>query len=134
MKVIAAQAGVTQATVSMSLANHPRISAATRARIQALARKHGCLGCHAVAAPLVGPAYQQVAEKYSGDKDAPSALAKRIREGGSGTWGEMAMPPQPQVSAASAATAGAAASRSALSRSALLRSATWVVSDGFAVS
>lgn len=69
---------------------------------QALARKHGCLGCHAVATPLVGPAYQQVAEKYSGDKDAPSALAKRIREGGSGTWGDMAMPPQPQVSAADA--------------------------------
>ena len=41
MKVIAAQAGVTQATVSMSLANHPRISAATRTRIQALARKLG---------------------------------------------------------------------------------------------
>ena len=41
MKAIAAQAGVTQATVSMSLANHPRISAATRARIQALAKKLG---------------------------------------------------------------------------------------------
>ncbi len=41
MKVIAQQAGVTQATVSMSLANHPRISAETRTRIQALARKLG---------------------------------------------------------------------------------------------
>ena len=41
MKVIAAQAGVTQATVSMSLANHPRISAATKKRIQELAQKLG---------------------------------------------------------------------------------------------
>ena len=41
MKVIAEQAGVTQATVSMSLANHPRISAETRKRIQVLARKLG---------------------------------------------------------------------------------------------
>ena len=41
MKVIAAQAGVTQATVSMSLANHPRISTATKKRIQDLARKLG---------------------------------------------------------------------------------------------
>ena len=41
MKVIAAKAGVTQATVSMSLAGHPRISVETRARIQALARKLG---------------------------------------------------------------------------------------------
>jgi DNA-binding LacI/PurR family transcriptional regulator len=41
MKSIAAQAGVTQATVSMSLANNPRIPAATRERIQAIARKLG---------------------------------------------------------------------------------------------
>ena len=41
MKSIAAQAGVTQATVSMSLANNPRIPAATRERIQAIARRLG---------------------------------------------------------------------------------------------
>lgn len=39
MKTIAAQAGVTQATVSMSLANNPRIPVVTRERIQAIARK-----------------------------------------------------------------------------------------------
>lgn len=39
MKSIAALAGVTQATVSMSLANNPRIPATTRERIQAIARK-----------------------------------------------------------------------------------------------
>ena len=39
MKSIAAQAGVTQATVSMSLANNPRIPVTTRERIQAIARK-----------------------------------------------------------------------------------------------
>jgi DNA-binding LacI/PurR family transcriptional regulator len=41
MKGIAAQAGVTQATVSMSLANNPRIPPVTRERIQAIARKLG---------------------------------------------------------------------------------------------
>lgn len=39
MKTIAAQAGVTSATVSMSLANNPRIPLATRERIQAIARR-----------------------------------------------------------------------------------------------
>src|SRR5215212_2448834 len=39
MKSIAVQAGVTQATVSMSLANNPRIPPQTRERIQAIARK-----------------------------------------------------------------------------------------------
>ncbi len=41
MKTIAAQAGVTQATVSMSLADNPRIPAATRARIRAVADRLG---------------------------------------------------------------------------------------------
>jgi DNA-binding LacI/PurR family transcriptional regulator len=41
MKQIAAQAGVSQATVSLSLANHPRIPAETRDRIHALAQKAG---------------------------------------------------------------------------------------------
>ena len=41
MKMVAARAGVTQATVSMSLANNPRIPAATRERIQAIAQKLG---------------------------------------------------------------------------------------------
>lgn len=41
MKHIALHAGVSQATVSLSLANHPRIPVVTRDRIQALARKVG---------------------------------------------------------------------------------------------
>jgi DNA-binding LacI/PurR family transcriptional regulator len=41
MKSIAALAGVTQATVSLCLANNPRIPAATRERIQAIARRCG---------------------------------------------------------------------------------------------
>ncbi|MDR0902732.1 MAG: LacI family transcriptional regulator [Opitutaceae bacterium] len=41
MKSIAGQAGVTEATVSMSLANNSRIPAKTRERIQAIAKKMG---------------------------------------------------------------------------------------------
>ncbi|HTL67093.1 MAG TPA: LacI family DNA-binding transcriptional regulator [Lacunisphaera sp.] len=41
MKTIAAQAGVTQATVSMCLANNPRIPPATRDRIRGLAERLG---------------------------------------------------------------------------------------------
>ena len=41
MKVIAEQAGVTQATVSLCLANNPRIPLGTRERIQAIAKKLG---------------------------------------------------------------------------------------------
>jgi len=68
----------------------------------ALAQKHGCLGCHAVATKLMGPAYQDVAARYAGDKNAAAALAKSIRQGSTGKWGDMAMPPQAQVSEADA--------------------------------
>jgi DNA-binding LacI/PurR family transcriptional regulator len=41
MTQLAVRAGVTQATVSLALSGHPRISSETRDRIQALARKFG---------------------------------------------------------------------------------------------
>ena len=69
---------------------------------KALAEKNGCLGCHAAAVKLVGPAYKDIAVKYAGQRGAPEMLAKSIRAGGTGKWGEMAMPPQSQLSAADA--------------------------------
>ena len=68
----------------------------------ALANKYGCLGCHAAATKIVGPSYQEVAAKYAGDKGAVEVLVKSIRNGGTGKWGDMAMPPQAQVSEADA--------------------------------
>ena len=69
---------------------------------KALAEKYGCLGCHATATKLVGPAYQDIATKYAGDANVGAALARSIRNGGSGKWGEIPMPPQKQVSEADA--------------------------------
>ena len=63
----------------------------------ALAVKYGCLGCHAAATKLVGPAYQDVAAKYADDKQAVEHLVASIKNGGAGRWGDMAMPPQPTV-------------------------------------
>lgn len=67
-----------------------------------LARKNNCVACHATESRLVGPAFLEVADKYRGQPEAPAAVASHIREGGSGRWGEMAMPAQPQLSAADA--------------------------------
>jgi len=68
----------------------------------ALAVKHGCLGCHAKAIALVGPSYQAIAERYAGQADAAAGLAKKIRAGSGRVWGEMAMPAQTGVSEADA--------------------------------
>ena len=67
---------------------------------KALAEKQGCLGCHATATKLVGPAFLEVAAKYAGDAGAVAALSQSIRNGGTGKWGDMPMPPQKQVSEA----------------------------------
>lgn len=57
-----------------------------------LAKKAGCLNCHAVDKKLVGPAYKEVAAKYKGDASAEAKLIKKVMDGGSGVWGTMPMP------------------------------------------
>ena len=72
------------------------------AAAKALAAKSACLACHAVDKKLVGPAYKDVAKKYAGDAKAVDALSTKIMKGGSGVWGAIPMPGNPQVSEADA--------------------------------
>jgi len=67
-----------------------------------LAKKNVCMACHNVDKKLVGPAYQEIAKKYAGQKDAAANLAKSIQAGGSGKWGPVPMPPQSALSDADA--------------------------------
>ena len=69
---------------------------------QALAAAKNCMACHAVDKKLVGPSYKDVAKKYAGQKDAVDKLATKITKGGSGAWGAIPMPANPQVNAADA--------------------------------
>ena len=67
-----------------------------------LAQKKNCMACHAVDKKLVGPAYKEVATKYAGQKDAVDKLAQKVVKGGSGAWGAVPMPANPQVTEAEA--------------------------------
>jgi cytochrome c len=69
---------------------------------QALAKAKNCLSCHTVDKKVVGPAYQDVARKYAGQKDAPDKLANKIMKGGAGVWGVIPMPVNSQVNEAEA--------------------------------
>ncbi len=69
-----------------------------------LAKSKNCMACHATDKKLVGPSYKDVAAKYASDKDAAAKLAKKIREGGTGVWGQVPMPANPQVNEADALT------------------------------
>ena len=79
------------------------ITAATPALAdQALATSKNCMACHALDKKLVGPSYKDVAAKYAKDKGAVDMLAAKIIKGGSGVWGPVPMPANPQVNDADA--------------------------------
>jgi cytochrome c len=63
-----------------------------------LLKKSGCTACHMIDKKLVGPPYVDVAAKYKGDAGAAAKLAEKIKKGGTGTWGQIPMPPNPMVS------------------------------------
>ena len=69
---------------------------------EALAKSKNCLACHATDKKLVGPSYKDGAAKYAGQKDAADKLAAKIIKGGSGVWGPVPMPANPQVNDAEA--------------------------------
>jgi len=70
---------------------------------EALLKKYNCTACHQTAVKLVGPSYKMVADKYRG-QPMTAKLAAKIRAGGAGNWGQIPMPPHPQVTEADAKT------------------------------
>ncbi|HMN93723.1 MAG TPA: c-type cytochrome [Hydrogenophaga sp.] len=69
---------------------------------EALAKSKNCMACHAVDRKLVGPSYKDIAKKYAADAKAVEMLAGKIQKGGSGVWGPIPMPANPQVNDADA--------------------------------
>ncbi|MPN20103.1 hypothetical protein SDC9_167480 [bioreactor metagenome] len=57
--------------------------------------KNGCTACHGMEQKIVGPGFSDIAKKYTGQSDY---LLGKIRNGGSGVWGNVPMPPQPALS------------------------------------
>ena len=67
-----------------------------------LVRENDCSSCHAPDRATVGPSYAAIAKRYAGQANASARLAARVREGGSGTWGDVAMTPHPDLTDAQA--------------------------------
>ena len=85
MKIIHLMAITAALTVS--------VSALAAENGEALFKKSGCTACHKVDGKNVGPSMKAVAEKYKGDAGAQAKLETKIRNGGSGSFGTMPMPP-----------------------------------------
>ena len=61
---------------------------------QALLQKNACTACHAANTKLIGPAFAEIAKKYAGQADGVGYLVGKIRQGGTGVWGDIPMPAQ----------------------------------------
>ena len=57
----------------------------------ALLAKHSCTACHGMGNKIVGPAFTDIAKKHAGNA---AYLVQKIKQGGSGVWGAIPMPPQ----------------------------------------
>jgi cytochrome c len=79
------------AALGVALASAPALAN------EELAKKNACTACHALDKKLVGPAYKDVAAKYRGNPKAEAMLAEKVKKGGVGVWGQVPMPPNPQV-------------------------------------
>lgn len=58
-----------------------------------LAAKYNCQVCHSVDKKRVGPAFREIGKKYSGDAAVAATLQGKVRNGSTGTWGSIPMPP-----------------------------------------
>jgi cytochrome c len=67
-----------------------------------LAKSKACLGCHGVDKRIVGPAFREVSTRYRGQGDAEARLLEKLRHGGSGAWGGVPMPANPDLPEADA--------------------------------
>ena len=84
-------------TVIVMLGVSTNASAALDAKAaNVMLTKAACIACHQVEKKVLGPAYKDVSTKYKGNAKAVDLLMLKVRNGGSGTWGAIPMPPNPK--------------------------------------
>jgi cytochrome c551/c552/mono/diheme cytochrome c family protein len=93
-------ATVTAADMALTMPGSTAVSASGDGDtdVHTILDRNSCLSCHATQQKAVGPAYHDVAVKYSGDRNARSKIEANIRAGGAGKWGAVPMPPFPNLS------------------------------------
>jgi cytochrome c len=71
--------------------------AATAQTGEKLVTGSDCAGCHAMDSQVVGPSWKAIAKRYRGKPGSTAQLAARIRAGGAGKWGDVAMTAHPDL-------------------------------------
>ena len=84
-------------TKSPLIINENRIKEAAQEASQPLGARliarSDCKSCHNTYVETIGPAYVSVAKRYENTESNRTMLANKIKNGGSGNWGEAAMTP-----------------------------------------
>ncbi len=62
-----------------------------------LIARSDCKTCHNTYVPTIGPSYVDVAKKYRFTEDNVAMLVSKVKNGGSGVWGQAAMTPHPDL-------------------------------------
>ncbi|WP_158994862.1 c-type cytochrome [Mucilaginibacter sp. L196] len=89
----------TTATTTTTTSSSQNTSVAVKDTLgEALIQKNDCLTCHKLDQKIIGPAYIDVANKYTASPAVIDTLANKIIKGGSGNWGNIAMSPHPNLS------------------------------------
>ena len=92
-KVLPALVNTAQAAMKSGV-NEQTSAVPSRAQVMPVLQQNACLACHGMDNRLVGPSFREIATRYQGKADAGAYLAQRIKEGGQGVWGSIAMPAQ----------------------------------------
>lgn len=93
-----------RATLVLLLAANLPAQAQQPASGPLLAQRRNCMACHAVAAPLMGPSFHAIADRYMNRPDAADYLVQTIVKGSVGVWGPVPMPANTQVTGDEART------------------------------
>jgi cytochrome c len=87
---VAALACVAAVLLAASASAQPTIDVKAATHVGEL---YACLECHNPAMKVLGPSFKDIAAKYRDDKTAMDKLSAKVKKGGVGVWGEIAMPP-----------------------------------------
>jgi S-disulfanyl-L-cysteine oxidoreductase SoxD len=90
-------APATRAAASTSAAPAMPAAAPSGTVPTALLQANACLACHGIDNKVMGPSFAAVRAKYKNDAAAHGRLVEKIRQGSSGAWGPVPMPPQAHV-------------------------------------
>jgi S-disulfanyl-L-cysteine oxidoreductase SoxD len=77
-------------------------AAAKGPNVNNLLAANSCTACHGMKNKIVGPGFNEIAAKHKGKTNLEAYLVGKIKNGGSGVYGAIPMPAQPQIKDADA--------------------------------